>query len=63
MSAMSSGEGSDTGDKASNKALTGAYKYALRQTFCIETGDDPASTPRPRWSARSRKPSNRPRRG
>ncbi len=38
---MSSGEGSDTGDKASNKALTGAYKYALRQTFCIETGDDP----------------------
>ncbi len=38
---MSSGEGSDTGDKASNKALTGAYKYAIRQTFCIETGDDP----------------------
>jgi hypothetical protein len=38
---MSSGEGADTGDKASNKALTGAYKYAIRQTFCIETGDDP----------------------
>ena len=35
------GEGSDSGDKSSNKALTGAYKYALRQTFCIETGDDP----------------------
>lgn len=35
------GSGADTGDKASNKALTGAYKYALRQTFCIETGDDP----------------------
>jgi hypothetical protein len=35
------GEGSDSGDKASNKASTGAYKYALRQTFCIETGDDP----------------------
>jgi hypothetical protein len=35
------GEGSDTGDKSQNKALTGAYKYALRQTFCIETGDDP----------------------
>ena len=35
------GEGADVGDKATNKALTGAYKYALRQTFCIETGDDP----------------------
>lgn len=39
------GEGSDSGDKASNKAMTGAYKYALRQTFCIETGDDPDRTP------------------
>ena len=35
------GEGSDVGDKSANKALTGLYKYALRQTFCIETGDDP----------------------
>lgn len=35
------GEGSDSGDKSSNKAMTGLYKYALRQTFCIETGDDP----------------------
>jgi hypothetical protein len=35
------GEGSDTGDKATAKAMTAAYKYALRETFCIETGDDP----------------------
>lgn len=35
------GEGSDAGDKSANKAMTGLYKYALRQTFCIETGDDP----------------------
>jgi hypothetical protein len=35
------GEGSDSGDKSMNKAATCAYKYALRQTFCIETGDDP----------------------
>ena len=35
------GEGSDSGDKSANKAMTGLYKYALRQTFCIETGDDP----------------------
>lgn len=35
------GEASDSGDKASYKAATGAYKYALRQTLMIETGDDP----------------------
>jgi hypothetical protein len=43
------GEGADVGDKSANKALTGAYKYALRQTLLIETGDDPddfASEPR-----------------
>lgn len=39
------GEGMDAGDKATNKAATGAYKYALRQTFCIETGDDPDKQP------------------
>jgi hypothetical protein len=39
------GEGADIGDKAFNKAMTGAYKYALRQTFCIETGDDPDKYP------------------
>lgn len=37
------GEGADVSDKANNKAQTGAYKYALRQTFCIETGLDPDS--------------------
>lgn len=35
------GEGTDSGDKSTPKAATGAFKYALRQTFCIETGDDP----------------------
>lgn len=35
------GEGADVGDKSANKAMTGMYKYALRQTFMIETGDDP----------------------
>jgi len=42
---MASGEGIDSGDKATPKALTGAFKYAIRQTFCIETGDDPDGTP------------------
>lgn len=35
------GEGADIGDKSANKAMTGAYKYALRQALMIETGDDP----------------------
>lgn len=35
------GEGIDAGDKSTPKAMTGAYKYALREAFCIETGDDP----------------------
>lgn len=38
---VAAGEGMDSGDKSSNKAMTCALKYALRQTFLIETGDDP----------------------
>lgn len=41
IDAQATGEGSDSGDKSANKAMTGMYKYAMRQTFCIETGDDP----------------------
>lgn len=33
------GEGSDAGDKATNKAMTAAQKYALVQAFCIATGE------------------------
>lgn len=35
------GEGQDSGDKASYKAMTGATKYALLKLFLIPTGDDP----------------------
>lgn len=35
------GEGADPGDKTSGKSHTGALKYAIRQFFMIETGDDP----------------------
>ena len=31
------GEGMDSGDKASNKAMSVAHKYALLQAFCIPT--------------------------
>ena len=35
------GEGADTGDKAPYKAMTGALKYALLQSFLLTSGDDP----------------------
>jgi hypothetical protein len=34
------GEGMDSGDKASNKALSIAFKYACLQVFCIPTEDN-----------------------
>lgn len=33
------GEGMDSGDKSSNKAMAAAHKYALLQAFCIPTKD------------------------
>ena len=44
------GEGMDSGDKASNKALSIGFKYACLQVFCIPTEDDKdpdAVTPEP----------------
>jgi hypothetical protein len=35
------GEGKDSADKAANKAMTAAWKYALLQAFAIADGDDP----------------------
>ena len=35
------GQGLDAGDKAPYKAITGALKYALLQSFLLATGDDP----------------------
>lgn len=34
------GEAMDTADKATNKAMSAAYKYAVFQTFCIPTEGD-----------------------
>lgn len=41
------GEGQDSGDKATYKAMTGATKYALMKTFLIPTGDDPEAEAMP----------------
>ena len=34
------GEAMDSGDKATNKAMSAAYKYAMFQAFCIPTAGD-----------------------
>lgn len=50
ISAVVIGEGMDSGDKASNKAMSVAMKYAMFQVFCIPTEEmqDPdADTPEP----------------
>lgn len=40
------GEAMDSGDKATNKAMSAAYKYAAMQAFCIPTeGDNDADSP------------------
>ena len=40
VSAVVIGEAMDSGDKASNKALSIGLKYAMLQVFCIPTEDD-----------------------
>ena len=48
ITAITIGEGMDSGDKATNKAMAVAMKYALFQVFCIPTDEmkDPdAETP------------------
>ena len=50
VSAVVIGEGMDSGDKASNKAMSVAMKYAMFQVFCIPTeemADPDADTPPP----------------
>lgn len=48
VAAVTIGEGMDSGDKATNKAMSVAFKYALFQVFCIPTEemqDADAETP------------------
>lgn len=46
MSAEVIGAGSDSGDKSIYKAMTGATKACLVNTFLIPTGDDPENEPK-----------------
>jgi|DEB0MinimDraft_10_1074344.scaffolds.fasta_scaffold02091_11 hypothetical protein len=49
------GESFGNDDKGSYKAMTGALKYALRQTMLIETGNDPDETNNAVFGADDRK--------
>jgi hypothetical protein len=51
------GEAMDSADKATNKAMSAAYKYAAFQTFCIPTeGDNDAdATTQPETSPKRRR--------
>ena len=51
------GEAMDSGDKATNKAMSAAYKYAMFQAFCIPTeGDNDADSSTHTVAARTANP-------
>ncbi len=61
IEAVTVGEGMDSGDKATNKAMAVAFKYACFQVFCIPTEEmkDPdAETPEPSSRAEQEKKDN-----
>jgi hypothetical protein len=55
MDVTAPGSGQDPGDKAHYKAMTGALKYALRQSFAIPTGDDPEADAQPKRESAAEK--------
>lgn len=56
------GEAMDTADKATNKAMSAAYKYAAFLTFCIPTEGDPdADAHSPEPISQSKAPAPAPR--
>jgi hypothetical protein len=54
------GEAMDSGDKASNKAMSAAYKYALFQLLCIPTEAVDAEQDTPEPAPRRQKPERPP---
>lgn len=63
VSAVVIGEAMDSGDKASNKALSIGLKYAMLQVFCIPTEDekDPdAQSPQPKAESMKPEPQKKP---
>ena len=55
------GEAMDSADKATNKAMSAAYKYAAMQAFCIPTsGDNDADATSYEVASRRQAPANQP---
>lgn len=61
--AVTWGEAMDSGDKATNKAMSAAYKYMAMQTFCIPTeGDNDADAATHHVSQPKQAPARQPER-
>lgn len=64
VSAVVIGEGMDSADKSSNKAIAAAMKYAIFQMFCIPTedmrNDDPDKVTPPDSTPKNQQPDNAP---
>lgn len=64
VSAVVIGEGMDSADKSSNKAIAAAMKYAIFQMFCIPTedmrNDDPDKETPPDSTPKNQQPANAP---
>lgn len=64
VSAVVIGEGMDSADKSSNKAIAAAMKYAIFQMFCIPTedmrNDDPDKVTPPDSTPKNQHPDNAP---
>ena len=55
----SCGDGADTQDKGSGKAMTYAFKYMWLRTFALPTGEDPDKISSAELDAEQQKPGNR----
>ena len=55
----SCGDGADTQDKGSGKAMTYAFKYMWLRTFALPTGEDPDKISSAELDERDKKPGNR----
>jgi hypothetical protein len=53
---VAAGEGTDSSDKATNKAMTSAYKNALKIAFTLSTGEDDPDEHRPEIVTRNQVP-------
>lgn len=57
VTVVTCGEAMDSGDKATNKAMSAAYKYMVIQAFCVPTeGDNDADATTHEVAARAPKP-------